>query len=543
MNPEKPYLLIVFGLLLYLGMSNLMSHRLQHDFPYGYLASDAFQQQTRAEGIADAGNYRHEPFYIVKGYNDVIGYYPPLLHHLGVILHFMTGIPVYDTLYFMVFFSAILAAFVMYVLIRRYNKHVAVLSLPLSILIFSDKPYIGFLWGHWSSIAGQLFLICIFWAMSRFDMEKSELLLGIFITGMALAHTSELLYGVIFVFIYMALMLFYKKFSMQLVKKIFIAGIIPGLLSVYTLFIFVNSFMVINPYNFEVSTDWGGTPIFYITDFQLLLLFLIAGTAISIALFRKFDVIVLAGLYMLGIGYTNYIGFGIRAFQPRFLWPIYFSFFFGIVFYMLIKLMPQKLRSVSAFALAALFLLVLSNFIPVPFTPTYRKVESSGLMDKMHWDAFQWLSKSTPQQARLYFFYGDVYKQNSMLRNSKRAHARVVEEDFVAALQNRTIERAYWTEAPADHGAGMPYFKSFFSIGLHSRDHDPNELFWQRNMDMCLFDYFIFDKASRIPVLAQYNLLIANELVKNSTVVFQNDAVVVLKNSKVKGDCIEKRNF
>ena len=66
MNLEKPYLAIVFGALLFLGISNLWDHRLQHEFPYGYLASDTFQQQTRAEGIKDAGNYKYEPFYIVK---------------------------------------------------------------------------------------------------------------------------------------------------------------------------------------------------------------------------------------------------------------------------------------------------------------------------------------------------------------------------------------------------------------------------------------------------------------------------------------------
>ena len=63
-------------------------------------------------------------------------------------------------------------------------------------------------------------------------------------------------------------------------------------------------------------------------------------------------------------------------------------------------------------------------------------------------------------------------------------------------------------------------------------------------MDICKFDYFIFDKVSRIPVLAQYNMLIANDLVKDgSQPVFQNDAIVVLKNTKVGDDCIEKRSF
>ena len=97
MNLEKPYLIVVIGLLLFLGVSNLWDNRIQHNYPYGYFASDTFQQQTRAEGIKDAGNYRYEPFYIVKGYTDVVGYYTALIHHLGVLLSFASGIPLYDT--------------------------------------------------------------------------------------------------------------------------------------------------------------------------------------------------------------------------------------------------------------------------------------------------------------------------------------------------------------------------------------------------------------------------------------------------------------
>src|SRR3989338_6176748 len=99
MNIEKPYLILFFALMLFLGVYNLMDHRISHSYPYAYLASDAFQQQTRADGIADAGNYRYEPCYIVKGFKDVICYYPPLIHHLGILMHFATGIPAYDTAY------------------------------------------------------------------------------------------------------------------------------------------------------------------------------------------------------------------------------------------------------------------------------------------------------------------------------------------------------------------------------------------------------------------------------------------------------------
>jgi len=543
MNLEKPYLAIVFATLLFLGISNLWDHRLKHDFPYGYLASDTFQQQTRVEGIKDEGNYRLEPFYIVKGLQDVIGYYPPVIHHLGIMLHFSSGIPLYDTVYFMVFFNAILAAFVMYVIIRIYSKQIALLSLPFSILIFSSKPYIGFLWGHWASITGQLFLICGFWAVGRISIDKIEFVLWLFIAALAMSHTSELLYGVVFLLIYMLFLLLSRKFELKYIRKIAIAGIISVILSFYSLYIFANSFMVINPYKFEVSNDWGGTPLLNLSDFKLLLVFFAIGVVASLLMLKKFDVPFLAGLFMLGIGYTNYIGFGIRAFQPRLLWPIYFSFFFGLGVYLILKLVPQKIRGYSVLIAGLLLLLVLSGFVPVKNIPIYYKISTPGLMDIWHWEAFQWLGQNTPKDAKLYFFYGDVYDQDAILRNSKRTHVQVIPEDYVEALKNRTIKRVYKYEPPADHGSGMPYFKSFLKIGLHARE-DPKSLFFQDEADVCLFDYFVFDKASRQPVLAQYNLLIANGMLERGAQrAFENDVVVILKNNKVGGDCLEERNF
>ena len=210
---------------------------------------------------------------------------------------------------------------------------------------------------------------------------------------------------------------------------------------------------------------------------------------------------------------------------------------------MLIRFIPSKLRNISALSLSALFILALSNALPIPNVPTYYKISSSGLMDPWHWEAFQWISKNTPEDAKVYFFYGDVYDQDAILRNSKRVHAQIVPEQYVELIQNRSITRVYETEFPADHGAGMPYMKSFLKIGLHQRE--PQDLLvWQSYADVCLFEYFVFDKVSRQKVLADYNLLVANEMVsKGAEVVFQNDVAIVLKNNKVGADCIEKRTF
>lgn len=547
MNIEKPYLAVMLALLLFLGVGTLWDHRLVHDFPYAYLASDTFQQQTRAQGIADAGSYVHEPPYIVKGYTDVIGYYPPVLHHLGILLGSAAGIPLYDAIYFAVFLAAIAAAFVMYIIIRSASRQAALLALPMSLLLFSDKSYIGFLWGHWASILGQMFLICVFWAVLRHELEGSWILLGLFMGALALSHTSELLYGAVFVALYGVYLLATAQFTKRFLMGVVLAAVLAGIIAFYNLLIFVQSFQVINPYTFTVSKDWGGTPIFYLTDFGVLLVFMAIGLVASLMLFRKVAVPLMAGIFMLLAGYANYIGFGIRAFQPRLLWPVYLMFFFGLGLWALIKYAPEAFRFPSLFGVVGVFLVLFSGMVAIPGVPAYdgigRQGPVQGLMDAWHWEAFQWLGKDTPADAKVYFFYGDVYDQDALLRNAKRTHVQVVPDDFIAKLQNRSIARIYWSDTPADHGAGMPYWKSFGKIGLHQRE-DGNGFMWQRDYDVCDFDYIVFDKASRQQVLAQYNLLIAQDMVdKGASVAFQNDVVIILRNNAKGGDCIEERTF
>jgi len=288
----------------------------------------------------------------------------------------------------------------------------------------------------------------------------------------------------------------------------------------------------------------GGTPLILLSDFQLLLIPLAIGTVLGLILFKKFRIPVLIGLFMLVVGHTNYIGFGIRAFQPRFLWPVYFSFLFGLGFYMLLKFIPLKLKTISTLGLSALFILILSNAITLPNIPTYNRISTSGLMSQEHWEGFQWVSENTPKESKIFYFYGDVYSQDAILRNSKRFHTQVDTDDFVAALQDNKIKKIYRADVPADHGAGMPYLKSFLNIGLHQTEDVDSYLWGVHDFDVCEFDYVVFDRASRQPVLAQYNLLIANEMLqRGADLVFENSILVIVKNNNIGAECIEERTF
>ena len=89
------------------------------------------------------------------------------------------------------------------------------------------------------------------------------------------------------------------------------------------------------------------------------------------------------------------------------------------------------------------------------------------------------------------------------------------------------------------HGVYYAYRKSLFDYGYHAEEMGDN-YFYDVKRDICDFDYIIMDKVSRQEALAQYNIIIANELLKNDFIkpVFDNNVVVILKNNNRGEDCI-----
>lgn len=540
---ENAYLISIFSILLLIGNANLWDHKLAHDFPYGYLASDAFQHQVRAEAIKDAGNFRYEANYISRSFENAVGRYPPLIYHLAVIFSYLTGLEVYDTIYFIVFFLASISAMIMYLVIKGVNKSVALLALPLSILIFIGPNYIGFTWGHWPSIVAQVFLIALFWSIYRIEVEKSFLLIGIFLGSIIMAHTSELVFAIFFIFIFLVISIIFNKIYTKDIKSLILGGILALIATFYYLIIFRYSWFIAQPYSFNIKPVWEGNPGFYLIDFQILLIFILIGLLLSFTRIKNTHIAFLAGISMLIIGYGNYFGFDARAFQLRFLWPIYLSVFFGFGIYSILKSFIKKLNLIYSILFGGVFLIVFLGLINITFIPKYQKLTTQGIMDSFHWKALQWLSEKTPEKARIYFFYGDIYDQDALLRNSKRVHFLIDPSDFVDKINNRKISRQYVTELPGDGGGGIVYRKSLFSFGDYDRETKPEYFFGERNI--CQFDYYVFDKITKQQALAQYNLIIANELLKKDFIekVFENQVVVILKNNKIGEDCIEERSF
>lgn len=550
---EKIILLAFFALLLFLGPGILFGHKIQHDFPFAYSASDAFQHQVRAEAIKDAGNFRYEAAYISKGIENAVGRYPPVLYHLAVVMSYAAGIEVYDSIFFIVAFFAVIAAFIMYYIIKEFSRTVALLSLPLSILAFSFPPSLGFIWGHWPSLLSQSFLVLLFWSVMRIDMRHAYVLMALALSATALTHTSETVFAFMFLALFFGIKLAAKKLSKNDIKNIAFFMIIFFVVIGYYFIIFQNTWAKTQPYSFIIEPVWEGNPGFYIAGFGLLLVPMIAGMIFSMPRLKDLHVSIILAFAMLASGFLNYIGFGLRSFQIRFFWPIYLSVFLGFGLYMLLKLIIKKWNFIYTSVLFVILVILLAGIIKfpvmrqmpqtIPYVPYFNMDTNQGVMNPFHWSALKWLSENTPQDSRIYFFYGDTYNQDALLRNSKRLHYQVDPPDFIKAIQERKIKRSYVSELPGDTGGSIAVRKGLFSFEDEFAQKPKEYSFGPQ--DICEFGYLVFDKISGQQVLAQYNLLIASELLKRGYInaVFENEVVVILKNNNLGVDCIEERNF
>jgi len=547
---EKIILLVFFAAMLFLGPGVWFDHNISHDFPFAYFASDSFQHQTRAEAVKDIGN-RYDAPYNVKGNDDFIILYPPVMYQLSIILSYASGLEVYDAIYFVTVFLAIIAAFVMYFVIKRFNKTVAILSLPFSLLIFSFPVSVGFLWGHWPSIIAQSFLVLVFWSVSRIGLKHSFALIAIATSATALAHTSSTIFAFIFFALFFGLKLILRKLTKEDLKSMVLAAITFIIISFYYLVIFINTWAVKQPYEFSSVPIWGGTPGFYIAGFGLLLIPMAIGIIFSMAEIKALHVAFISSIAMLIGGFMNYVGFQVRSFQMRFFWPIYLSVLIGLGIYAALKPLIKKWNVVYSPILFIAFLALLSGMINfpammqtdaqiVPYIPHLNRETGPGLMNPFHWEALTWFNGNTPKNATVYFFYGDLYGQDAILRNTKRVHLQVDPGYFIEDLQERKIKKEYVSEVPGDSAGSFYRRTSFFKFTMPEKI--PGLYFGPRNV--CNYDYHVFDKVSRQEVLAQYNLLIANEMLKKGAeVVFDNGVVVILKNNNIGADCIEERSF
>jgi len=552
---EYTFLIFLFSMLIWTGVGTLWDKQLSHDYPYAHLASDAFQHQVRVESIKQMGNYRYEAPYIAGGFTDAIGFYPPVMYHLAVIFSHTSGLESYDALYFMIFFVMAVASLVMYLIIKKFNQNVAIISSALFFLLFATKaagpgPYSGFTWGVWPAYIGNFFLIAIFWVMTNFELKKSYVLLAILISGSIHAHTAEFLISIMFIILFIGIKFLYKKFDWKDLKKLSIAAIITLVVSFYYLIIF--KFVYVDTQISDLSiTKTTGDPTIYLPDFGIILVVLVIGLLFaSLLMFKKFRMPLIIGFFMLIIGLGNHYGLDRHAYRIRTIWPIYLSIFLGLGIYQVLKFAIKKWRTTYSYGVFAIFLLIFISIIPIPNSMAFHKFTTPGIMNpfntenSFHWDMFLWSRDNIPEESKVLFLYGDVYGQNAILRNTFKPPYMVTTGDYINLVKENKFERNIKISLLGDHhGVYYAYRKSLFEYGFHAKELG-KEYFYNKVRDVCEFDYYIVDKFTRQQAIAQYNIALVNLMASSGWFeqVYSNDVISIFKNNQPGDDCFAQSN-
>jgi hypothetical protein len=548
------FLIVMLSLLLYHGGGTLLDHSLTHPQPFAYQASDAFLHKSIAQDVHDYGNMKKLPYYY-SGFDDVINMMPPLFNHVTALLSRLTGLEVYDVMYVLVFVFSLLAIALYYLTISRWNKSIALLSLPLPVFLLTGKYFISATWGQWDFFLGTFFLVGVVWVLEHFDLLKhSWMLLGLFMTGSFMGHTVEAIWGGAFITVYFIAKFLLKQWKIQKAIEVVKAAGLSILLSLYYLPIFIlfwipgrsGKLFKLTP----LPERWGH-PIPFVTDIHWSILVLaIAGSVLAIFLLKKkWNAGIFFALFMLVMGFTNYMGFD-KAMQMRMMWPLHLSVLVGIPLYFLLEGGYGLIKKKSAHTKSKisknvkvgiagvigiiLFSVVLISVVEVQSSP--------GMMHPALWEQLNWLKENTPETADIFYFHGDIYSQNSLFRNSQRRTYYVQTQDFIGTLQNQSVKRFYHTRLSGGTAAGLPYKQEgFLKFGDHQDEtRKEGSTYWLAPMDVCNFDYYVFDKFSQQPMLAQYNMYLGSVMVQNlwMEVVFDNQAYTIMKNNKKGEECI-----
>ena len=513
--------IVLFCLFAYFGYYDISNNKLEHTYPIGYLASDAFQHQTRAEGLKDLGNYRYEAFYNMAGYSDVVGFYSPLLYHFTIIFSDLTNLPIYDSILILVHLFVFISVCFLFLWLWEFDETLALFSIPLTFFILNSQLRFAFYWGHWPSLVGLAFVVPALYCLS--DIKKYWIYFGLLFAGVILIHTPESIMLFLFTLMYLIIKLLLKRLKFEEFKYISYSGIIAFILSAWYLIIFAGTWL--GESENAIVTYWGN-PMFGLLNFDYLLPLIIIGVGLSFLYYYKTDkLIFLLPLFSLIVGFGNYFGLSWRAFQFRFFWPVFLSIAVGSVFYFAYNQWIKDKKYI-VYIISALFI------FSVLYVYTDR-MQPQSIVSQDQWNAFIWMQGNIPKEDNILFLYGDGYWQDAVLRNSKHTQYVVEKEDYINSYKD--VKKEYMIKIPSDAGTRHPYRKSFFTFGKHYYD-DGGEDWRMKERAICSFDYIVGDvRANYIPELVYSNVALFESLSNSSVIAYQNNQVVVLKNNK--GEC------
>lgn len=534
--------LFVF-LFLFLKLGQPWNYSLVHNYPAFYNANDNFMNgYVVPQYIKESGSYMYAPPHTIGGYKNIIGYYPPIFLQISSALSSVTGFQVYDTSYILAIFFSITTALIVYLAIRKYSRDLAILSLPFMLGVFNFDFEIARVFGLWLYLTGTLFFASMIWIIGRISEKRAPIFFAILFSGAILGHPPEAIFSAGFVVFYLfALYLKNHKIPIDALRTIGMGFAGSFIISFYYLIIFKYALMagVAHQYKlFSVMAAPDFAPGFGVKlgDFGMVFPLLIAGIlfAIKKISFRKIDEMpftaILAGLFVLIAGYSNYLGTGVRAWQTRTSWPFTLAIFSGIVLYYVVNRFIKNYNMLHISAISTALLLLFA-------TIHAGQLNGGGIVEEKAWNALMWIKNNTPENSKVYYYYMPMVAQPSALWATGRSPYIIDTVDYIDAANKGIVKDNYkayifggdWVNS------NFAYRTSLFDYHYLADNVSVIEGFSNKSSIDADYHTLQIGGASNNPAVSQYNSAIRDKLLKsnkNVTEVFSNGVISILKQTE-----------
>ncbi|VVB60015.1 Uncharacterised protein [uncultured archaeon] len=540
---EAGVIALFIVLFLFVKLAQPWQYSLAHQYPSFYNANDNFiNGYVIPQDIKETGNYMYEPSYLVGGYKNLVGFFPPIFYQLTAEFSAVTVLQTYDASYILAIFISITTALIAYFIIRKYSPELALLSLPFMLGAFNFDFEIARAFGLWMYLTGTLFFVSMVWIIDRISSKYSFLFFAIFFSGAILGHPPEAIFSIGFLVFYLLIRyLKEKKLPRETLKNLGIGMAIALLISSYYLLIFRYALMhgATNQYKlFSVMTapDFAPNLGVKLWDFGIIFPVLIIGLLIAIKklVFRKKEEIpfipLLAGVFALIVGYSNYLGMGIRAWQTRTSWPFMLAIFSGIVLFYIWQRFAKDKNTIYIPVISLALLLMFA-------TLHVGQLQGMGIVDKQSWGALMWIKNNTPQNAKVYYYPMPLATQQFALWSAGRVPYIIDTDDYVNAAKQGIVKDDYKAYIFAADGSNSNFAYRASLTQYYYLADNASVMNGFLNKSSRNADYHVLQIGGPLnnPYISQYNQAIRARLLNSSrdiSEVFNNGVISILKKNE-----------
>ncbi|MEM4259852.1 MAG: hypothetical protein QXG00_01300 [Candidatus Woesearchaeota archaeon] len=546
---DKIIVIIVFSIILLLGF--LMRYKpygyaIQHDYPMTVHSADANSRVSEAEGAVVTEQPYLLPAWFDDEKTDIVSPMPPITRVLSALITSLSGIGIYDSLYFiavlatigvaisfmLIFWklfgnlwagiiSAILLvhpfeAFGNYLIILGMYPHVVQLTMTSITLMF----FIKFLQNKtWKSLLES----CLFFAFAFYTHSS----LPILIFG---------LMSLIMIYILVKKQIGWKKFIFFfIISIILISPFLPILYSnwfAHGSAISVES--AIHPDKIFTNLQSGHTVQLFNFITPILFFFMILGLIFIFFVFKNkkyiiFSIILFYLIFVVIL--ASYLGFnnGQINDKPRYMLSLiaYPIAALGVSGMVLLVKNQLKINYKIIFILIFIIILIVQivNFTKIPSV-------NQSLFSKDSYDNYLWVRNNIDDQKRILCIgciqFEGMFTHKPTYLPSYEVNDGVINQ-MLDIAQNNNTKGLILTEIMGHsdwrlHWVGLKL--ETYGFRYHLR----------LNRSICEFDYWIFKDLGQVTPLI--NAIALKIVAKNNTVVHAANNFFVIKNNYVKGECI-----